>query len=147
MSETLQLALFTACFGAIVGLAGWMMNLKMSVVRLDTTLSVLINMLGKRAAGILHSPHTPELDALIDKFRRDHITDTEMQEFIDMLLKIEGDMAEPKGDRLLASLVLIAIERMDLTRASLKRFNLGDKESRHRAEPTVTAKPVPPKIP
>jgi hypothetical protein len=136
MSETLQIWLFAGSFSAIVALGVGINLLKIQMTALQTTQDTLIKFLGNKAAFLLHSPHTPELDALIDKFRRDHITDTEMQEFINMLLTIEGDITMAKGERLLASLVLLAIERIDTSR--IKGFNLGDAPARHKQEPKIT---------
>ena len=50
-----------------------------------------------------------------------------------MLITIEGDIAMQKGERLLASLVLLAIERIDTSR--VKEFNLGDAQARHKKQP------------
>ena len=137
MTETVQIWLFAGAFGAIVALAGWMSSMKVSLAKQETTLNVLINMLGKRAAGILHSPHTPELDVLIEKFRGDNITGVEMQEFCDRLLIIEADVTLTKGERLLATLVLLAVEQMNAKRQP--GLNVGNSKARRTMNPNEKA--------
>lgn len=137
MTETVQIWLFAGAFGAIVALAGWMSSMKVSLAKQETTLNVLINMLGKRAAGILHSPHTPELDVLIEKFRGDNITAVEMQEFCDRLLIIEADVTLTKGERLLATLVLLAVEQMNAKRQP--GLNVGNSKARRTMNPNEKA--------
>lgn len=137
MTETVQIWLFAGAFGAIVALAGWMSSMKVSLAKQETTLNVLINMLGKRAAGILHAPHTPELDVLIEKFQGDNITAVEMQEFCDRLLIIEADVTLTKGERLLATLVLLAVEQMNAKRQP--GLNVGNSKARRTMNPNEKA--------
>lgn len=137
MTETVQIWLFAGAFGAIVALAGWMSSMKVSLAKQETTLNVLINMLGKRAAGILHSPHTPEHDVLIEKFQGDNITAVEMQEFCDRLLIIEADVTLTKGERLLATLVLLAVEQMNAKRQP--GLNVGNSKARRTMNPNEKA--------
>lgn len=137
MTETVQIWLFAGAFGAIVALAGWMSSMKVSLAKQETTLNVLINMLGKRAAGILHSSHTPELDVLIEKFQGDNITAVEMQEFCDRLLIIEADVTLTKGERLLATLVLLAVEQMNAKRQP--GLNVGNSKARRTMNPNEKA--------
>ena len=69
----------------------------------------------------MHSPHTPELDLLIDKFRDDNMNPTEKQKLSGMLTDIERNQTLPKTERLLASLVLLPLECVD--RKTLKKLN------------------------
>ena len=132
MSEYIQIWLFAGAFGLSGGLCIAVAALRNQMAVLQATQDTLIKFLGQKAAFLLHSPHTLELDALIDKFRGQTITDAELQEFINMLLIIESDTAVPKGERLLATLVLLAIETID--KKGLKGFNVGDSITRHRTD-------------
>lgn len=62
------------------------------------------------SAQALHSPHSPELDILIEKFQRGQIDDEELGEFKAMLRHIETDDTETAFRRKAASEVLILIK-------------------------------------
>jgi hypothetical protein len=121
MNEYTLIWLFGGAFGAIAALGGWMVALKIQMATLQTTLNIMANMMGKKAAWFLHSPHTPEFDALVDKFRADALTVKETESFKTMLHKIESTEEAATGDRLAAASVLLYIEPIDS--AKLKSFN------------------------
>lgn len=80
------------------------------IVRL-VKLEVLWSMMNKQAAEILHSPHTPELDLLLEKLvktyndRNYELTCKEWEQLQEMTQKLKEDENEPKGSRLLAAMV------------------------------------------
>lgn len=130
MTEAVQTWLFGGAYGFSIVLATFIVRQAISVAKMETTLAVMINMMGKRAAGILHSPHSPELDELIEKFQQDQITDSELQKFCDLLMKMEHDPNIAKGERGLAMGVLILIDEIYKHRpVSLK---LGDTKGRRK---------------
>jgi hypothetical protein len=121
MNEYTLIWLFAAAFAGIVALAASVTLLKIQMTALQTTQDTLIKLLGSKAAFLLHSPHTPELDLLIDKFRDDNINPTERQKLSGMLTDIERNQTLPKTERLLASLVLLPLECVD--KKTLKKLN------------------------
>jgi hypothetical protein len=121
MNEYTLIWLFAAAFAGIVALAAGVTLLKIQMTALQTTQDTLIKLLGSKAAFLSHSPHTPELDLLIDKFRDDNINPTERQKLSGMLTDIERNQTLPKTERLLASLVLLPLECVD--RKTLKKLN------------------------
>jgi hypothetical protein len=121
MNEYTLIWLFAAAFAGIVALAASVTLLKIQMTALQTTQDTLIKLLGSKAAFLLHSPHTPELDLLIDKFRDDNINPTERQKLSGMLTDIERNQTLPKTERLLASLVLLPLECVDSK--TLKKLN------------------------
>lgn len=62
------------------------------------------------SAQALHSPHSPVLDALIEKFQRDQIDDVELAEFKGMLHEIAEDEEETAFKRKSALEVLTLIK-------------------------------------
>ena|ERR1043165_3717300 len=62
------------------------------------------------SAQTLHSPHTPELDRLIEKFQRDEITDSELYEFKRRLREVQSDASETPLRRKAAGEVLTLIK-------------------------------------
>lgn len=74
-------------------------------------LETMWSMVSKQAAEILHSPHTPELDALLEKLvktyenRHYELTLDEWEELQRLSQQIKEDELEPKGTRLLAAMV------------------------------------------
>jgi hypothetical protein len=120
MNQELILWIFgfiiTGACGGLLGLAkaGWSINdgiqewqsaMLARVVRLETTIS----MFNEKAAAILHSPHTPELDALLEKLAMSYKQNLDMPEsdWLELLLRteeIENDLTLPKGERFLAAM-------------------------------------------
>ncbi len=79
-------------------------SLVQRIVKLETVLALL----GEKAAKILHSPHTPELDALLEKYldRYYELSYEEWQRLIHMCQEIEDDNKQSKECRALAAIVL-----------------------------------------
>lgn len=98
-----------AMMGAvIVGFTGWAFAMSQRVTVLETTLK----MLGKTAAEILHSPHTPELDAALEKYlhtyqdRHFELSREEWKDLQRRCQEIINDRELGKGERLLAGIVI-----------------------------------------
>jgi hypothetical protein len=76
------------------------------VVKLET----LLTMFGKKAANILHSPHTPELDTLLEKYVKRHYELT-YEEWKRLKQLCEEVIKEPhiKGDKVVFAAFLAAV--------------------------------------
>lgn len=82
-----------------------------SIVQRVAKLEVIMALVGTKAAKILHSPHTPELDALIEKLILDRLDPVDIDRFLEMLLEVENDMNETKAARLASVLARISVCR------------------------------------
>lgn len=64
---------------------------------------------GKKAARVLHSPHTPVLDALLEKYEAETISWSEVNRLYKMLEDIINDLKLGKDVRMAASILLTSI--------------------------------------
>lgn len=106
---TTEVTLFV--LGQAIFILGIGIGAYVSVVQRVTKLEAIVSLLGEKAAKILHSPHTPELDALIEKHIEDKLEDGEIDRFLQMLLDVENDPNEVKAARLAAVLARISVCR------------------------------------
>ena len=114
----MTLVLVSFLGGAVI----WAMAFSQRVARME----VVIELLSDKAARILHSPHTPELDAFIERLQKDTLQSADVPEFIEALLKVENDKAEPKGNRLAAVLTHIKVcRRFNLPIPSIDDYYIG----------------------
>lgn len=84
------------------GFAGYV-SLTNRLTRIETT----INLIGKKAANILYSPHTPELDELLKEYIESNhdLPQTKWERMEQLVLEIESSLTEDKDKRLLAAIV------------------------------------------
>jgi hypothetical protein len=87
-------------------MAGAVLNLKERVVRIETTFSLF----NEKAATILHSPHTPELDAALEELLASYdknrdMTQEQWTNLLRLVEQIENDKELAKGERLIAAMV------------------------------------------
>lgn len=89
-------------------LLGAMVTAYIGVVQRLTRLETTIALMGVKAARILHSPHTPDLDRLLEKYvDRDYeLTYEEWTELLARCEAIENDLSNPKDQRALAAIVI-----------------------------------------
>lgn len=114
----MTLVLVSFLGGAII----WAMAFSQRVVRME----VVIELLSDKAARILHSPHTPELDAFIERLQKDTLQRADVNDFVEALLRVENDAAEPKGNRLAAVLTHIKVcRRFNLPIPSIDDYAIG----------------------
>lgn len=88
----------------LVDLLSWILKIVVVpvviwLVRLYSTVNVIQNdvkwikesfsVTGKKSVRVLHSPHTPDLDALLDKYEHEEITYEEVIKLVSMLEEIE----------------------------------------------------------
>lgn len=112
MNQTIILWLFGA-YQSILTLAlasgiGWLILIVQRLTKVETILALIAD----KAAAILHSPHTPELDALLEKYcdRTYTMTELEWEKLRRMCGEIEDNLSLPKEERALAAFVGAAAE-------------------------------------
>ena len=86
---------------------GWAFTTSNRITRVET----LVSTFSRKAGEILHSPHTPELDALLEKYvksyqdRHYELTYAEWEDLKRQCDALENDQTLAKGERLLAAMV------------------------------------------
>lgn len=94
--------IFGAVFGCMSGMALFQFSLSNRILRLEVVLTAI----NKRAADILHSPHTPQLDVLLEKVASEGtLPKSNVGQFMEMLESIEKDLSNTKTERFLAALI------------------------------------------
>jgi hypothetical protein len=81
-------------------------DLKVRIVRIETTFSLY----NEKAANILHSPHTPELDVALEQLLKCYnenrdMTQDQWANLLRLVEQIENDREIAKGERMLAAMV------------------------------------------
>lgn len=73
---------------AITGGLAWLLIIVQRLTKVETILALF----AEKAAAILHSPHTPELDKLLEKYcdREYELSDSEWRQLMAMTFDIEG---------------------------------------------------------
>ena len=93
--------LLAAMLAAITWLVSTVIQMGKDIVKLQT----ISTLYSERVATVLHSPHTPEMDALLEKFRDEYIrrhgelSREEWQRLAEMTEEIINDSEIPKGER------------------------------------------------
>ena len=121
MSEATAIWLIGGSYAFTMALAIGGIGAYILIVQRIKAVEVLISMLSVKAANILHSPHTPELDALLEKYYRTYnerhfeLSHAEWKELLKLCQDIEDDSSEPKGTRLLAAIVgSVALHKLQM---------------------------------
>lgn len=80
---------------------------------LETKIDVFWKNVAYDAAKILHSPHTPELDVLLEGFQDGTLTRDQLTKLISMLHKVRDskDRAVLNGDKVAAAILLRVLEQ------------------------------------
>jgi hypothetical protein len=92
------------CIG---GMLAWAFSTSQRLTKVET----IVSLLAQKAAEILHSPHTPELDAMLEKYLRTYtdrgyeLTRDEWDKLREMCSLLEKDESLAKGERLLAGII------------------------------------------
>ena len=84
---------------------------------LETKIEVFWSSMGKAAANILHSPHRPELDGLLERYQDGQLGREDLTRLVIWLTEIEGDKSGEynHGERFAAAtLRTTIIHRYDL---------------------------------
>src|SRR5580700_3701477 len=80
-------------------------RLQEQVATLETKMAPFWELMGSKLSKILHSPHTPALDRLLEKFDAKNITEPELCELVTMLRQIQDDRENPMGTRTTAAML------------------------------------------
>jgi hypothetical protein len=72
-----------------------------------TRVETYFEIMGKRAAKILLSPHTPELDEYLQKYVDEKMTYGDWTKLLELCDLLEGDKVKPKEERTLAAIVAV----------------------------------------
>ena len=111
MNDTILIWLFAGSYGlgcfSIVSFATGAIVFSQRLSRVE----VVIALVSDKAAKILHSPHTPELDKYIEKDEAGLLTKEDAEIYLTLLQQVENDRNEPKGNRLAAVLTHIKVCR------------------------------------
>lgn len=124
MNETLLIWLITGAYGFCFAISVSGVAFGMAIVQRISRLEAVMALFGEKAAKILHSPHTPELDALLEKFCDRHYTmnHDEWENLLAMTLEMEIDTSLTKQERALAAWVnAAASEKLCLPPPKIKK--------------------------
>lgn len=100
----------TVLLAVSVGMVKAMKDMSDRLKAVETKIEPFWNLIGDKMSKILHSPHTPVLDRLLEKYDARTITVDETRRLAEMLIDIEQDRDESKADRLAACLFLMSME-------------------------------------
>jgi isochorismate hydrolase len=106
---------FAVTWGAIAVGFGLDIRNAQNIAELRIQFQTLVNLLGEKIARVLHSPHTPELDRLLEKFYGNGLKKEEYQELMDILHDIQSNVTllRPKEERLMAAMMEIMLKHDD----------------------------------
>lgn len=121
MSETSWLTLLSIVMGFLVPAIGWLvlghiqLLIRVGSIPVDlekrlTTMETMFKLIGDKTAHELHSPHTPELDSLLEKHVARQLTKFEQVRLITMLNDLVCDLETPMNVRTSSKIVLEAVK-------------------------------------
>lgn len=105
---SLQTILSGVSVAAVVGLASWIYGIANRITTLETKISLYWNMIEDQTSKMLHSPHRPALDRLLEKTRKEGLTQVEATQLVDLLQKLI-DTEELSSDERTSALMLMAV--------------------------------------
>ena len=110
----LEIALFVIIIGAtgtcIVAGTTVAFLISNRVTALETEFkfwSAVMERITKTAIQVMHSPHTPELDSLIEKYQKGGMSDNDWRSMLRLVEGEERNLNNPRFERALASFVAI----------------------------------------
>ena len=112
--STLEIGLFLLIFGAVGACIAAGTTVAFLISNRVTALEVALKfwtqemeMFSKKAMAMLHSPHTPELDRLIEKDQANNLDEADWKRLLEMATEEEKNLSNPKFERALAAFVSI----------------------------------------
>jgi hypothetical protein len=111
MSENWAIALFTVFGGLLLGSYGGSIAAYVSIAQRLRALEVSLDFMGKSQARVLRSPHTPELDAYIDKHVAGTLTREDAIKYVELCDEVEQDKSNSKQERACAGGLAVSIRR------------------------------------
>lgn len=102
--------LITTC---LVPIIGWLLRSHLTLKDDVHTIKTILMLTSEDAAKILHSPHTPEMDGLLEKYGA--LNDRQTARLLELCQLTIQDTSRSKGERLVAStLKAVASQRGQL---------------------------------
>jgi hypothetical protein len=105
MSEVMAAWIAAVC--AIVAIMGSIGAVYVALAQRITRLETFFEVLGRKAAQVLHSPHTPELDHYLEKYISGKMDDSDWLKLLQLVEVIEVDLKNPKAERALAGFISV----------------------------------------
>lgn len=105
---SLQTILSGVAVTAVVALASWIYGIANRITTLETKISLYWKMIEDQTSKMLHSPHRPILDRLLEKNQKDGLTKAEATQLVDLLQKLI-DTEELSPDERTSALMLMAV--------------------------------------
>jgi len=83
-----------------------------NIAEMRIQFQTLVNLLGEKIARVLHSPHSPILDKLLEKFYGNGLSKAEYNELMTILHDIQNNIStvRPKEERLMAAMLEITLK-------------------------------------
>lgn len=88
-------------------LAGGGVTAYVLLVQRVTRLETLFEIFGRKAAQILHSPHTPELDHYLEKYLNNNMSEEDWKKLLVLVELLENDVNKPREERGLAAIISV----------------------------------------
>jgi len=87
-------------------------GLSQRVTATETTIRVFLHILGDKAASLIHSPHTPQLDLLLEEYQEGHMPREKLRRLYTMLddmvhEPLSHDFTEAKRNQMLLLLATV----------------------------------------
>ena len=98
-------AAWVAAICAIVTLLGAISGVYVMLAQRITRLETFFEILGKKAAQVLHSPHTPELDRYLEKYIANQMESDDWHKLLALVEEIEHNLENQKAERALAGFI------------------------------------------
>jgi hypothetical protein len=101
--------MLTFVLSALLMATGWLLRTVLGLDKRLVKIETINSLYSERVATVLHSPHTPEMDVLLEKFRDEYIrrhyelTPAEWQKLAELTEAIVNDELLAKGERQLAA--------------------------------------------
>ena len=90
-------------------ITGFIVKLFERITRLETKVELFWGTMKKAAADLLHSPHTPEFDMLLEKSKADKLTRAEAMRLKELLLE-----ERKTGDKISQFVAALMLAEMDI---------------------------------
>lgn len=108
------LSIFAGLWGVYRFLSRSIAALADRMSRIETKVEIFWKVLGDKASLLLHSPHTPGLDELLEKYQREELSSRELDQLAEQLRAIEIGASPDhpdKADHLAAGMLLLAMQQ------------------------------------
>lgn len=104
MDKEVFLWLFGFVITGLIGLFVFLVKSHFAVENRLTKVETFLQMFSETAAKVLHSPHTPDLDRLLEKYmdRNYELSNDEWGELRNICEEVENDANESKGSQAMA---------------------------------------------